>query len=278
MSLEDEIKRMREELAAAEQPEQEQEEQEEVQEEEQTPEQEQESKVEEPKAEEPKKEELDNAGYARLRREADAERKRREQAENEREQLRLELERLTSGNKQESQETAVELPAEINELIEETRVTKAEREFMALEEKFKREVPEYDDIAQQYVAALAQSIKLQNPRISAHELVAETKKTILRKAGTYVNAGYDPIQELYHEAIELGFKPRPKQEAAETELKEQVQPDMKKVAQNRKRNAGMAGASGQSEGQVTMAVAAAYSPAEWKKLPAAEKRRLMYGN
>lgn len=280
MSLEDTIKELKAEIELAEKREggeeivEETEETEEVAEEEKTEETKAETKEEakaEPKVEEKKEEELDSAGYARLRREAAAERKKREELEREVEALKAKKEEPVE------EVERIELPPEVNELIETQRKAKAFQEFQELEAPFRAKTPEYDDIAEQFLVQQAHSIKIQNPRLPNEKVFELAKETILRKAGKYLNDGFNPIEELYHEALELGLKPRAKAEEKAEEVKEEPKPDMKKVAANRQRSAGMNGASGKQEGQLTKQAAGELSIAEWQKLPASEKRRLMYG-
>jgi len=231
--------------------------------------------VEEEKKEsvvEEKKEETDSAGAARLRREAAAERKKNEALQREIDELRASQKAAV---KDEVEEIASrqETPPEIASLVEEQRIRGAEREFAALEEKFQRTAPDYESVSQQYALALAQSIKIQNPRMSNIEVAEQTKRTLLAKAGDYVRKGYDPIEELYHEAKELGFKAQEKK--AEVAQEEELKPDLSKVAKNRAKSTGMAASSGRSEGKLTKAAAADLSVGEWAKLPKEEKRRLL---
>jgi hypothetical protein len=73
---------------------------------------------------------------------------------------------------------------------------------------------------------------------------------------------------MYLEAKQLGYKPRQAE-------KEEPKPDMDKVSNLRKRNAGMAGSSGSSgDAQITPSVAAKMTNAEFAKLKPAEKKRI----
>ncbi len=217
----------------------------------------------------PKEEEKEDASaFQRMRRETAAAKKRADDAEA----------RLAERDKKEEPllESApeIELPSDIAEIVETHRLSKAEKEFTQLERKFSSKEKDYEAISSEYAGILATSIKVQNPRMSNIEVAEKTKETILRKAANFLTQGYDPIEELYHEAKELGctgksaVKPEPKEE-------EEIKPDMKKVAENRKRSAGMAATGGESKGQITKQAAADFTNAEWAKLSKIEKQRLL---
>ncbi len=223
--------------------------------------------------EEPKPEVLDDSGYARLRREKAAAEKLAREKEQELENLKAQL---AAKQQPETEAEAPQLPPELEQIIKKERYNQAGREFNALEEQFRRKAPDYDDVANAYKAALLQSIKIQNPRMTTDELIEKTNEALLVKAGSYVRAGFDPIEELYHEAKELGFKAAPKEQPKE-EPKE-LKPDLSKIAANKARNAGTTGAKGAGErGQITLAAAADMSVQEWASLPAAEKKRILAG-
>ena len=231
---------------------------------------------EEPKKEEPKEEEkLDDAGYARLRRQAAAAEKRAREAEE-----RLAAKTQEAQVEDVEEQAAIPLSPELEEIVKDHRLSRAEREFTKLESKFAASEPEYDAISSQYTAALAASIKIQNPRLTPAEVGEKTKDALLHKAAAFVRAGFDPIEELFHEAKELGFtgkaaKKEPEQEPKVVE-KEEPRPDMKKLAENRAKSTGMAGASGKSEGQLTLRAADEMTNAEWMALPLSERKRLMF--
>jgi len=215
----------------------------------------------------PVKEELDDAGYARLRREKAAAEKRAREAE----------ERLAALQTRETQEVVeTQIDPAINELIEEVRINKAGREFNNLEAEFSQTTPDYEDVSNAYKAALYQSIRVQNPSMRHEQLLEETNKKLLYKASQYLNRGFNPIEEMYYEAKTLGFKARPK----EVEQKEEkvLKHDLSKIAANKARNAGTAAAKGAGDrAELTLAVAAELPAHEWAKLPASEKRRLLNG-
>lgn len=223
-----------------------------------------EEKKEEVKVEEEK---LDNSAYARMRREKAAAEKRAQE-------LEARLQALESAKVQDSpaqmqeEVRAFEPDPVLTEIVQTHRQIQAEKEFKALEDRFRQDNPNYDAVASEYALALAQSIKLQNPRLTSAEIAERTKNTILLKAADYLNRGFDPIQELYHDARDLGFTGRREEQAKpEKELK----PDLKKVAANKSRSSGMAAASGTSEGTLTPSAAINMTVAEWAKVPHSEK-------
>lgn len=277
MSLQDELARMKAELAQGQVKEQEeleeapieQEEEEEIKE----PEKEEsvEEKKEEPKEEPKEEEKLDNAGYARLRREAAAEKRLREQKERELEEVYAKL-----NAKQETPQEEVQLPPQVQSIVERDRINQAAREFDILESQVKHRYPEYSAVASEYAQAMYQSIRLQNPRKSQVELSEMTRNAILMQAGEFARQGFEnPVEELFHTAKELGYTGKSFQK--EEPKEERLEPDMRKVAENRKRSTGMTANNGRSEGQMTIGVAADLTSAEWARLPKAERQRLMYG-
>lgn len=240
----------------------------EQEEEKETPEKEEidEPKVEENKEETKEEKNTSDEAFYQLRRDKAAAEKRA-----------ADLEAKLAAPKEEIAEDAPYEDPELKEIKQERIYAKAEREFTSMENEFKRTNPEYGAVAQEYGVALAQSIRIQNPRLSEVEITERTKKTILEKAGSLMSQGYNPIEEMYHQAKELGFTGKSFQKKEEPEAKEELRPDMKKVAENRKKSSGMTAGGGESKGQITKQAAVDYTNAEWAKLPAAEKQRLLYG-
>lgn len=281
MSLQDQLEEDRKKLAEMLESETKEDEEEEIEEtEEEEPEPEEESVEKEPEkepekpVEEPK---LDASGYARLRREAAASKKLAEEERTARQALAEENERLKSGQYEpveQSQEVA--LPPVLQKLIQREHTNEAISEFKNYEADFRGTVENYDSVADQYQTALAQSIKIQNPRMSRQDVDAQAQHIIMVKASEYLKSGLNPIEELYHDAIEAGYTG--KQPEIVEKVKE-IKPDLDRVAANRKRNSGFAAASGQgSGGQITLKHAATqYTNAEWMALEPSEKLRIMGG-
>jgi len=219
--------------------------------------------------EEPKpevKEELDDAGHARLRRERAAEKKRADE-------LEAENQRLRNPPKEDDGEEVNPIIAKVYNRIQ---YEEAGREFASREEQFKQNAPaDFEDVANQYKAAVYHKIRIDNPDLSHADLLEATNKDLLMKASNYLNEGFNPIEEMYHAAKKLGFKAIPKEEPKpEPEEKKDLKPDLSKVAANRARNAGTAGAaaSGSGGGQLTAAVAADMPAKDWAKLSPEQKK------
>lgn len=267
--LTDSIKEMKEALAAEEKEVDEtaEHEEEKVEEEEKEPE-----KVEEEEKKEPE-EKPDDSAFAKLRREAAAAKKRADDAED---ALAAERNRKTEEAEEKEEEQPRIVPA-LERLILKQEKEDAEREFSARESKYAAGNPEYEAVTSQYTHALAQSIRLQNPRKSPAEIGELTKHAILSQAAQYIREGYDPIEEMFLTAKELGFtgKSSKKEEPKE---EEEIRPDMKKLAANRKKSTGMGAANGKSEMGMSRAYIAQNgmpSVSEWKSLSKADKLRLM---
>lgn len=238
-----------------------------------------ENKTEEVAAEEkPKEEKLDDSGYARLRREAAAEKKRADAATARAEAAEAKAVEFTAG-KEATEKEVQEVDPEIALVVRDHRIGRAEKEFQQFENNFRSKQPDYDAVAGEYAAALAASIRIQNPRKSNMEVAELAKHELLKKAGGFLNAGFDPIEELYHEAKELGFTGKSMQRQQEKEEKPEPKPDMSKVASNRKRSAGTAASTGESKTDLTRQYIAenGITGAEWMKLSAEKKKELMFG-
>lgn len=238
-------------------------------------------KEEEVKEEEKPEEELSASDHRKRRRENKLQRDK-EALENKVRELeeRLLASKDTKETADKPEVQTIELPEEVIELTEERKYLKAGQEFTQMEQDFKKSAPEdFDDVSLQYKAALYHGNRARHPRLSHDQLLEMTNKELLQRAGAYLRDGYDPIEELYQDAKAMGFKRMPKQEAEQAvEEKEDIKPDMNKVAANRARNAGMAAAKGNAGNpRLTRETAAAMSVAEWSKLPKAEKDRLLAG-
>lgn len=228
--------------------------------------------VEEPAKPEPEpakveEEKPDDSAFARLRRESAANKRRAEEAE----------ERLAAKEKPAEVEVETpEVPPLLTNMIKDYQNGLAEREFKSFESQISD--PNYAAVTAEYANAMSAAIKMQNPRKSTAEIAEITKQTIIGKAAEFARAGYaNPVEELFHEAKELGFTGKSMQR--EPEAKPEPKPDMAKVAENRRRNAGTASANGESKQGLTRRAIAdnGISSAEWAKLPIEERKALMYG-
>ena len=270
----DELEKLKAEIKEAEaaedneqkQPELEETEQESLPESEETEEKETEAPVKE------EKEKLDDAGYARLRREAAAEKKRADKLERE----IAELQNAKNKETEELFEEKAPINNELQSMLQEHRVSKAEREFSMFESKVRNQYPEYDAISSEYASAMYNSMKIQNPRKSELELGEMTKNAILMRAAELARNGYEnPVEELFHEVKELGFTGKSITKAIQKE--EKISPDLRVVAENRKRSANFTASNGRSESNLTLAAASDLPISEWAKLSKSEKQRILQG-
>jgi hypothetical protein len=247
-----------------------------VEEKQEEPKEEEKSEPEPEKKQEEPEDKQENAAFARMRREAAAAQKKAADEEIK----RLELEKIikeieNNSNAVEPASEAPAIPEELIEMVKEHKLSKAEKEFKELENKFRATAPDYDAVTAEYAMALAQAIKIQNPRLSNEQVALKAKEEILIKASNFLSNGYDPIGELYHQAKELGFNGNSIKKAAEQKEKEVViKPDLEKLAANRARSSGMTGAGGTKEGVLTAQRLSEMSAGEYAKVPLAEKIRL----
>lgn len=226
---------------------------------------EQDEKSEEAPKEEPKQEKEEHPAKLRIDKEAAI--RRAEKAEAELAALRAGAEKPVD---KEVEVTAIDDP-DIAEIKQERMFAKAAEEFTSLEAKFKAKADDYENVSREYVSALAHAVKLENPRLTDAAIIKETQRRILMKAGNYMREGYEnPAEALYHEAKELGYtgKSFVREEAAQ---EKEVKPDLRKVATNRAKSAGMAATSGRSEGQLTPMAANDMTAGEWSKLSKEQK-------
>lgn len=152
-------------------------------------------------------------------------------------------------------------------------VTQAQNELIELENQFKQDHPDFDDVKKYYVNTLAFSLKNLNPKMTNDALAKAVTNQILMTASQYYNEGYEnPVAVIYENVKAMGYQP-PKEEKEAEEKK----PDLARVAKNKERNAGMAGsAGGAGKGEMTKQYAATeLTAAEWARLPIAERERLM---
>jgi hypothetical protein len=258
--LEDEIEEIKGQLEEAEKTEEVEEKEEEVVEEPKDEPKEEVEAEEKPEVKEEVKEE-DNVGGARLRRENAALKKRLEEAE--------------SRPVEKTAEVEAEPDPLLNRVRERELVNQATQEFTGYVDDFRQRAPvDFQGVADAYEATLMQAIRVQNPKLTQQQLIEKTQRTILEKAGQYVKGGFNPAEEMYHEAKSLGI--RAQEKATEKEVEEKPKPDLSKIAANKARNAGTAGAKGAGEkGQITPVVAAEMSAQEWARLPMSQRKQIM---
>lgn len=163
---------------------------------------------------------------------------------------------------------------ELSELLEERRYEKAASEFMSIEADFAKDLPGYEHAVEGYKAAVFNSLRVLNPSKPRHELVRDTHREILTRAGDFYRRGLNPVEEIYNQAIALGLG-GPEKEAAPPPVEKKPSVDHDKLAKNRERNAGTAGVRGAGGGgEMTLDVAAGLSVADISRLPLAVRKRL----
>ena len=147
----------------------------------------------------------------------------------------------------------------------------ARREVSVYEDQLRKSATDYDDVKNWYVHALATSIKIVNPKITNDRLIEAVDNRLLTRIAELQGEGYEnPVEAMYVEVKNMGYQPK----AAEKEEKK-IEPDLDKVANFRKRNAGMAGAGGGgAESEITPTVATKMTNAEFAKLKPEQKKRL----
>lgn len=152
--------------------------------------------------------------------------------------------------------------------------TRAKGEMAVFEDQLRQVAPDYNDVKDWYGSMLATSIRIVNPDISQNDVIKLVDQRLLTMAAKNQADGYEnPIEPIYLAAKKLGYQP--KKEATDKEEKPDIKPDMDKVSGFRKRNAGMAGASGSGgESDVTPIVAAKMTNADFAKLKPDQKKRL----
>jgi len=139
-------------------------------------------------------------------------------------------------------------------------IEQAKLEFTTYESQFAPTVKDYEDVAQFMFRRVAESLAVVNPSLSQQDLVDATQRHILQLAANYHAQGLNPAEELYFDAKDkFGYK-------AKEEAPKEVKRDLTKVANNRRRNAGMASVTGGSQPQVTKEMAAKMSIAEFAQL------------
>lgn len=212
-------------------------------------------------------EKLDNAAYARLRREKEAaERKLRE------------LEEAKAKPVEENADTDQEISEQdyyLQSIIEEKKLNDARQHLATLESQYREVNPDYDDVITQYAQAVASAYRVNNPRVSQADLARDVERSFIERAAEYYRRGLDPAEELYQDAVSLGFKKREpeKEEVKETPRK----PDLDVIAKNKQKSAGMAGAS-RGAGAVSTPNSVASMPlSEFAKIPASELARIERG-
>lgn len=209
------------------------------------------------------KEDASSAAFAKMRRDLAAANKKQRELED------------ALKEKEQPEEKQEHPEQEILQLLNEKRARDAERALVAMEESFKKNVPDYEDVANQYKTDIFKAIKIQNPRASHQDCLEMTRQEILLRSSRYFNQGLDPIQELYEDAKSLGYKSVPKEDKKEEKSEKKYNLDT--VAKNKARSAGTAAASGRSGAALTGAAALDMPLSEFSKISPDELAKIEKG-
>lgn len=132
--------------------------------------------------------------------------------------------------------------------------------------------PDYGQAKSYYATMLATSMKMLSPNMTNQQLSVAVENAMIQRAGHYMREGHEnPVDAMYQEAKAWGFQPKASEEAADKEIK----PDLSKIAANKARNSGMAGANGRGgSAEITPKAAATMTNAEFARLKPDEKKKI----
>lgn len=230
----------------------------------------------EPVKEEPKSDDVDPSAYARLRRQLAEERRARMDAEEALARPKVEVKQPLSFEVEERAKPVSD--PEIEQIKATVRRNNDEKALMRIEDDFQREQPDYLETVSEYKKAIYFANKTRFPRASHADIIDLTTKEILDKANNAAARGYNPAEQMFEEAKLLGLKPQKKEIVKEEAVKEEPKPDLRKIQQNKSRNAGTAAAKGAgSSGIVSREAASTMTSGEWMKLPKSERQRILRG-
>lgn len=250
-----------------------------------------EEKVDEPAedkkapVEEKPEEKLDNATAARLRWEA-AEAKRR-LAEKDAELAALKNPPKPIPAKEENYEGHIEGRLETNEerlarleraeekrqneTREQQELNGAINELQGYEQQFAQQAPDYSAAADHVKRMIATSIKFLEPDIAPEALAKRTVRKYLEHAAIALRDGKHPGSAIYEIAQSTGYR------KAEVKEEPKERNNFAKIAENKKKTSGMAGAGGSGGQPETTAEYATKMPiSEFSRLSPNELDRLMY--
>lgn len=140
------------------------------------------------------------------------------------------------------------------------------------EQEVVKDNPDYPAAKQYYATMLATAIKMQHPSVTNEQLSVAVENSMLRRAGDFLQQDpyCNPVEKMLEESRSWGFKV---QEQAE---EKEVKPDLGKVAANKARNSGMAGAAGRGGStEITPSSMMEMTNAEFAKLSPAQRKQAM---
>jgi hypothetical protein len=262
--------------------EEEQEEEQEIQEETEL-----ETEPEQETQEEPKQEAEEDANLAARLRIAEKERKRLEKQIEEFRQSQQPQPQKQDDNNQEYEEELT-LEEEVKQLKQmvaqeqqrrqaEQNRQQAVKQFIEIENEYKREVPDYEDVSNLVVNSMYKGVKSFNPEISDSQAKEYVQNQVLTLASNAYKQGKNPAEYLY----ELGLKNygyQPKAEKSTENSGASATERLKNAAKNKKRSANGLAGGGQAKGkQLTVDSVANMSNAEFSQLSSKELKQLMAG-
>jgi hypothetical protein len=162
----------------------------------------------------------------------------------------------------------------LQEMREKEIYDTAAQELVQYENMVRDKLEGYDEVSKAYLSHVQTAIQTYYPNANPAWVAQETRRKVLQRAAQYQKAGYNPVEALYHEAVEKGLKPT----VQDNKKPDAPQPDLAKVAANRKRNAGVAAAKGAGgQPDITPEAAGGLTVAEWSQLPPEQKRLVLPG-
>lgn len=181
--------------------------------------------------------------------------------------------------KEELREIKAKLERQEQEEKYKQTLNQATNEFIEYEKQFKVQntnVSDYEDATRHVVNTIARSIKVLNPSLDNDKVVETTRLELLKRASAALNAGKNPAAALYQQAYtDFGYNPKSVSEATLVEEKQEKKaPTLAKVAENRKRSAGMAGGGSGGSGILTNDSLSTMTNAELLKLTPSDWERL----
>ena len=131
------------------------------------------------------------------------------------------------------------IPA-VQQTQQDRMIQAAKMEMESIESSYKANAPDYDQAKSYIKDKMASGIRLLQPGMTDAQVNHLVDQRLLGMASEWARGGLNPAEELHYLAEDQGFAPSQTKDDAKKDLK----PDLSKVAENRKRNAGTAGASG----------------------------------
>lgn len=166
--------------------------------------------------------------------------------------------------------------AYIDEFMNERQIEYAKRGLASIEAEYRIANPDYDNVVAQYAQAAFHAHKINNPRMNDQQISRAVEMAFLERASKYLDKGLDPAEEIYNDAVALGFNVQKQQDEQKQEPVKK-KPDLDVIARNKARSAGMSGGSKSTGGQNTIKSLVDMPLSEFSKISAEELRRIERG-